>query len=185
MSDTRWASPDRRPTNLTAHHTICASTPPNVPRTPSKARPRKKATTDRFIPSRSVNPEVSHFNLTKEPSCPLHTQERERQNYEQLVSRSLLNGRNQKRVLNFVAQPTPRAERFERGVRRAFEMNRVVNPRGCSRYISENPERILDAPELMDDFYLNLLDWNKNGILAVALGPVSYTHLTLPTKRIV
>ena len=42
--------------------------------------------------------------------------------------------------------------------------------RANRRYISQNPERILDAPELMDDFYLNLLDWNSDNVLAVALG---------------
>lgn len=27
------------------------------------------------------------------------------------------------------------------------------------RNIPQAPERILDAPELLDDYYLNLLDW--------------------------
>ena len=40
--------------------------------------------------------------------------------------------------------------------------------RKTRRYISPNPERILDAPGLVDDFYLNLLDWNHlTNILAV------------------
>eukprot|EP01052_Picozoa_sp_SAG31_P033484 SAG31_NODE_3792_length_3877_cov_1.489412_2_plen_349_part_00 len=42
------------------------------------------------------------------------------------------------------------------------------------RHISQTPERILDAPELMDDYYLNLLDWSANNLLAVALGPAIY-----------
>ena len=36
------------------------------------------------------------------------------------------------------------------------------------------PERILDAPELLDDYYLNLLDWGCNNVVAVALGPTVY-----------
>lgn len=36
------------------------------------------------------------------------------------------------------------------------------------------PERILDAPNLVDDYYLNLLEWGKSNILAVALGPEIY-----------
>jgi len=28
----------------------------------------------------------------------------------------------------------------------------------------------LDAPELSDDFYLNLVDWSASNVLAVALG---------------
>jgi len=36
------------------------------------------------------------------------------------------------------------------------------------------PERVLDAPGLLDDFYLNVLDWGKRNVLAVALGPSVY-----------
>jgi cell division cycle protein 20 (cofactor of APC complex) len=32
------------------------------------------------------------------------------------------------------------------------------------------PERILDAPNLIDDYYLNLLDWSNTNILAISLG---------------
>ena len=42
------------------------------------------------------------------------------------------------------------------------------------RVIPQTPERILDAPELLDDFYLNLLDWSAGNTLAVALGPTAY-----------
>lgn len=38
------------------------------------------------------------------------------------------------------------------------------------RIISKTPERILDAPNLIDDYYLNLLDWSKNNVVAVGLG---------------
>ncbi|MCI4391053.1 hypothetical protein PGIGA_G00129880 [Pangasianodon gigas] len=43
-----------------------------------------------------------------------------------------------------------------------------------SRYISSVPERILDAPELKNDFYLNLMDWGRLNILAVALSEYVY-----------
>lgn len=42
------------------------------------------------------------------------------------------------------------------------------------RVIPQTPERILDAPELLDDFYLNLLDWSSQNVLAVALGSTAY-----------
>ena len=38
----------------------------------------------------------------------------------------------------------------------------------------QSPERILDAPELVDDYYLNLLDWSSRNVLAVALGASVY-----------
>ena len=42
------------------------------------------------------------------------------------------------------------------------------------RHIPSQPERILDAPDLESDYYLNLLDWSSQNILAVALGPTVY-----------
>lgn len=39
---------------------------------------------------------------------------------------------------------------------------------------SLTPERVLDAPGLMDDFYLNVLDWSSKNVLAVGLGSSVY-----------
>ncbi|KAI3735300.1 hypothetical protein L6452_14795 [Arctium lappa] len=35
-------------------------------------------------------------------------------------------------------------------------------------------ERTLDAPDLVDDYNLNLLDWGSNNVLAIALGKTLY-----------
>ena len=43
-----------------------------------------------------------------------------------------------------------------------------------SRHIPSAPSRILDAPDLLDDYYLNLLDWSDKNILAVALSQTVY-----------
>ena len=42
------------------------------------------------------------------------------------------------------------------------------------RRIPRKPERILDAPEIVDDYYLNLLDWSASNKLAVCLGHSLY-----------
>lgn len=42
------------------------------------------------------------------------------------------------------------------------------------RIIPSAPERILDAPEFRDDYYLNLIDWSSNNYLAVALNREMY-----------
>lgn len=36
------------------------------------------------------------------------------------------------------------------------------------------PEKILDAPRMIDDFYLNLLDWSNQNIVAIALEQNAY-----------
>lgn len=38
----------------------------------------------------------------------------------------------------------------------------------------QTPDRILDAPEIVDDYYLNLLDWSSKNVVAVALGAAVY-----------
>ena len=44
----------------------------------------------------------------------------------------------------------------------------------ASRHIPSAPTRILDAPDLLDDYYLNLLSWSNTNILAVALAQTVY-----------
>lgn len=38
----------------------------------------------------------------------------------------------------------------------------------------QTSERTLDAPDLVDDYYLNLLDWGSANVLAIALGNTVY-----------
>lgn len=50
---------------------------------------------------------------------------------------------------------------------------RSVN-KSIGRRIPKTPSRILDAPDLVDDYYLNLVSWGGNNTLAVALGQSVY-----------
>lgn len=45
-----------------------------------------------------------------------------------------------------------------------------ANGKLVTRQIPTAPSRILDAPDLMNDYYLNLISWSDTNILAVALG---------------
>ena len=42
------------------------------------------------------------------------------------------------------------------------------------RNIAKVPFKVLDAPALQDDFYLNLVDWSASNVLAVGLGTSVY-----------
>ncbi|KAL8141698.1 hypothetical protein V2J09_014730 [Rumex salicifolius] len=42
------------------------------------------------------------------------------------------------------------------------------------RKVSRTPYKILDAPALQDDYYLNLVDWSSNNVLAVGLANCVY-----------
>ncbi|XVF53571.1 hypothetical protein PTKIN_Ptkin05aG0109200 [Pterospermum kingtungense] len=46
-----------------------------------------------------------------------------------------------------------------------------AKPRG---HIPQSFKRMLDAPDLVDDFYLNLLDWDGSNVLAIALRNTVY-----------
>lgn len=50
----------------------------------------------------------------------------------------------------------------------------LLSPRKTPRQVSKVPYKVLDAPELADDFYLNLVDWGSTGVLAVGLGESVY-----------
>ncbi len=47
-------------------------------------------------------------------------------------------------------------------------------PSKRSRKISKIPYKVLDAPSLQDDFYLNLVDWSSTNNLAVGLSNCIY-----------
>lgn len=41
--------------------------------------------------------------------------------------------------------------------------------RPINRVLPTKPSRVLDAPDLLDDYYLNLLHWGPNNVVAIAL----------------
>lgn len=43
-----------------------------------------------------------------------------------------------------------------------------------NRKINKVPFKVLDAPQLQDDFYLNLVDWSAQNVLAVGLNRAVY-----------
>jgi cell division cycle 20-like protein 1 (cofactor of APC complex) len=52
--------------------------------------------------------------------------------------------------------------------------DQVIVPSKRSRKISKIPYKVLDAPALQDDFYLNLVDWSSTNNLAVGLSNCIY-----------
>merc|ERR1712232_865423 len=50
------------------------------------------------------------------------------------------------------------------------------------RRIAKVPFKVLDAPSLQDDFYLNLVDWSSENVLAVGLGSCVYLWSACTSK---
>lgn len=57
---------------------------------------------------------------------------------------------------------------------RASSRQLLESPRRQPRAVCKTPYRVLDAPDLADDFYLNLVDWSSTNVLGVGLGACVY-----------
>ncbi|KAH9329521.1 hypothetical protein KI387_001629, partial [Taxus chinensis] len=58
----------------------------------------------------------------------------------------------------------------------------VCSPPKAPRKIARSPFKVLDAPALQDDFYLNLVDWSSHNVLAVGLGTCVYLWSACSSK---
>lgn len=84
------------------------------------------------------------------------------------------------RVLAFRNKAPAPEEGYQNGLKVLYSQNkgRAGGLGGVAgrptRHIPSAPVRILDAPDLLDDYYLNLLSWSTTDVLAVALGQCVY-----------
>ncbi|CAK9135632.1 unnamed protein product [Ilex paraguariensis] len=58
----------------------------------------------------------------------------------------------------------------------------VSTPPKPPRKVPKTPHKVLDAPALQDDFYLNLVDWSSQNVLAVGLGTCVYLWTATTSK---
>ncbi|CAM9718955.1 unnamed protein product [Ascophyllum nodosum] len=58
----------------------------------------------------------------------------------------------------------------------------LSKPSKAKRKIPKIPFKVLDAPQLQDDFYLNLVDWSSLNVLAVGLGACVYLWSACTSK---
>ena len=85
-------------------------------------------------------------------------------------------GSDAAKILAFKSKAPAPPSGMENSARGVYTSNSAgVKAKKTFRQIPSAPERILDAPELVDDYYLNLLDWGASNQVAVALGCTVYT----------
>lgn len=152
---------------------------------------RKKLKTDRFIPSRKSS--KLHVVLSN-----AHSDENQKPLSE--LAKSTLDFESQNNLIELYKtqvlgiKNTPPPEKFansnllrftgrnENSMERDFinsgiflrEESPSNLPKKPLRKINKSPFKILDAPNLQDDYYLNLIDWSGQNVLAVALGSCVY-----------
>ncbi|XP_038981455.1 cell division cycle 20.2, cofactor of APC complex-like [Phoenix dactylifera] len=144
--------------------------------TPSSSRFAEPG--DRFIPTRSLmNLDLAQSllweRLQKKDDRPAILTARDE--YRRKVREQLTLDSEGKPFRMLVFRGIPRRCKnvplVEEMMQEEWERSRPFKP---FRRISTTADSILDGPNLMDDYYLNLLDWGKSNILAVALGPSIY-----------
>lgn len=69
---------------------------------------------------------------------------------------------------------TPNGEAYALSPVRPEVRKLLESPKRKARFVCRTPYRVLDAPELADDFYLNLVDWSSTNILGVGLSQAVY-----------
>uniref|UniRef100_A0A1B6CXB3 CDC20/Fizzy WD40 domain-containing protein n=3 Tax=Clastoptera arizonana TaxID=38151 RepID=A0A1B6CXB3_9HEMI len=157
-----------------------SKTPSKTPKKSPGPTPGKNGKTpqggDRFIPSRcTTNFELGHYkmNQKEETDIPISPSQKEMQ---RAMSENLHGCDITKtRILAFQKKAPAPPEGFINPLKVVYSQSKTpLVAKGSTRYISQTPDRILDAPEIVDDYYLNLIDWSPTNILAVALGASVY-----------
>lgn len=126
---------------------------------------------DRYIPQRSASQmEVASFLLSKENQQ--ENDETPTRKEHQKAWALNLNGFDveEAKILRLSGKPQNAPEGYQNRLKVLYsQKNTPGSSRKTCRYIPSLPDRILDAPEIRNDYYLNLLDWSSGNILAVAL----------------
>jgi cell division cycle 20, cofactor of APC complex len=138
---------------------------------------------DRFIPNRSKMNMDRVAQLSMSSSDPSNNILPDGPNdaYKAALGEILLGSGDSSRVLAFGKKaPEPKGDVVNNlnvlysNTLGAGDRKKSTNAKLVSRQIASAPSRILDAPDMMDDYYLNLLSWSDTNVLAVALSKTVY-----------
>ncbi|CAE7664080.1 Fzr1, partial [Symbiodinium necroappetens] len=156
-----------------------AWTPENEKPGPLQAR---SECSDRFIPSRAASDLESGLTLLSESSRPPEARDENNSVYAQLLRSELLGIRpgsaekeekpfrspDSKSLFKYKSCPQVSHEDAFSLSPVSFQSSRLLStPRKAPRKIAKVPFKVLDAPQLQDDFYLNLVDWSSANVLSV------------------
>ena len=132
------------------------------------------------MPNRqAMDMDASHFQLTSQENLQaLHDDDcsPSRRQYRHDLASNLFEGAMDSKILAFKAKaPEPKADHQNPlSVLYSQQRSSANAIRKPTRVIPQAPLRVLDAPDLADDFYLNVLDWSPQNVIAVGLGRAVY-----------
>jgi len=133
---------------------------------------------DRFIPNRSTTDfeHSMHSMLATsgdglDESLTAGEVERKRLLEENLN----LNNTGDTRILSFKSKAPAAREGHANNMKVLYSSGKPSAPRAANtRTVVNTPEKILDAPDMLNDFYLHLMDWSSLNHVAVALAAGVY-----------
>ncbi|KAK9480282.1 WD40-repeat-containing domain protein [Lipomyces japonicus] len=151
----------------------------NTPRRPSKKQLFKTTVTgDRFIPSRSSSSTAmakmenmpnmySSSSASSSSNSASYEPNASTLAYQSSVAEACGLALN-KKILAFKPEPPQSSKPIDLRSQYNRPLKPAVNAQ-LRRRLPTSAERILDAPGIRDDYYLNLLDWSCNNQLAIGL----------------
>lgn len=105
--------------------------------------------------------ELNHYNLTKENAEPVSPSKIE---FNSALENTLFDGKASSKILSFKDKaPVPKSH-HQNSLHALYSDDSVAAPKKAHRFIPTTSDRVLDAPGMKDDYYLNLLDWGSNSI---------------------
>ncbi|KFK25616.1 hypothetical protein AALP_AA8G137800 [Arabis alpina] len=163
----------------------------------SLSSPSKSTCSDRFIPCRSSS-RLHAFDLQDKESTTTPVKEGGNEAYSRLLKCELFGSDfasscvspagNQGSASSPMSPCTNmlrfKTDRSNSSPNSPFSPSILGNDNGMSsdsspppkppRKVPKTPHKVLDAPSLQDDFYLNVVDWSSQNVLAVGLGTCVY-----------
>lgn len=123
---------------------------------------------DRYIPNRNgMDMEKSHYLVTQ---ANKYNQENDPQLRDKLCANL-----DQFRIMCYADKAPAAPEGPSTSNNVVYSSSKPgTSAKKSTRMIPSHPEKILDAPDLINDWYLNLVSWNSNNVLAVALSSSVY-----------
>jgi len=122
---------------------------------------------DRFIPKRTQDSDILTLKLKQNGVNSKYHSNLENILFSESIEKNT--------VLNFSEKQKSKGTKLDFGLLRDnIRMNHEKQNKLKIRNIPLQPQRILAAQGLLDDFYLNLIDWSSKDILAVCLNSSVY-----------
>ncbi|KAM7353472.1 cell division cycle 20 protein fzy [Cochliomyia hominivorax] len=143
---------------------------------------------DRFIPNRgTTNFELGHYLIKQEQEKSENDEENDsnsnnsnkmtpaKAERQKLISDSMqVADAKTTRILSYQNKAPAAPESHINPLKVVYSIKTPISTKSGSRYIPTTSDRILDAPDIINDYYLNLLDWSADNIVTVALGNAVY-----------